>query len=108
LVDDYAGLVGLVQIEAVELHPWNAAVDDIEHADSLVLDSDPGEGVAKRCCTTRRLAATDSERYTVPALMAEWLGRLFIDYLRNGRGTTAVGAYSPGARPRFLAARPVS
>jgi bifunctional non-homologous end joining protein LigD len=47
-VDDYAGLVGLVQIGAVELHPWNATVDDIEHADRLVLDLDPGEGVAKQ------------------------------------------------------------
>ena len=35
-----------MQIGAVELHPWNASVDDIEHADRLVFDLDPGAGIA--------------------------------------------------------------
>ena len=45
-VDDVEGLVGLVAMGAVELHPWAATVDDIEHADRLVFDLDPGPGVA--------------------------------------------------------------
>ncbi len=45
-VDDLAGLLGLVEIGAVELHPWAATVDDIEHADALIFDLDPGEGVS--------------------------------------------------------------
>ena len=45
-VDSLEGLLGLVEIGAVELHPWNATVDDIEHADRIVIDLDPGEGVA--------------------------------------------------------------
>jgi bifunctional non-homologous end joining protein LigD len=45
-VEDLAGLLGLVEIGAVELHPWNASIDDIEHPDRLVFDLDPGEGVA--------------------------------------------------------------
>jgi bifunctional non-homologous end joining protein LigD len=44
-VDDLAGLIGLVEIGVVELHPWNATVDEIEHADQLVFDLDPGEGI---------------------------------------------------------------
>jgi bifunctional non-homologous end joining protein LigD len=41
-----AGLLGLVEMGAVELHPWNATVDDIEHADALVIDLDPGADVS--------------------------------------------------------------
>jgi bifunctional non-homologous end joining protein LigD len=156
-VDDVAGLIGLVEIGAIELHPWNATVDDIERADRLVFDLDPGEGIDwrfvidtalelrrilqdegfKPCpkvtggkglhlmvpataalthdeahaysrSIAERLAMADPERYTVSASMAQRRGRLFIDYLRNGRGTTAVGAYSPRARPGFPIAAPVT
>jgi bifunctional non-homologous end joining protein LigD len=34
--------------------------------------------------------------------------RIYIDYLRNGRGTTAIGAYSPRAREGFPVAAPVT
>jgi bifunctional non-homologous end joining protein LigD len=56
----------------------------------------------------QRLAATDTERYVTVADPAKRAGRIFIDYLRNGRGTTAVGAYSPRARPGFPIAAPVT
>jgi bifunctional non-homologous end joining protein LigD len=156
-VDDLAGLLGLVEIGAVELHPWGATVDNIEHPDQLVFDLDPGEGItwdlvietafrlrdmlaaeglASWPRTTggkgmhlmvpiepvmawnpaheltralaERLAASDPERYVTAATLAKRPGRLFIDYLRNGRGTTAVGAYSPRARPGFPVAAPVT
>jgi DNA primase len=44
-VDDEAGLLGLVQMKVVEIHPWGAKIDDIEHPDTLVFDLDPGEGI---------------------------------------------------------------
>lgn len=44
-VDSLEGFLGLVQIGAVELHPWNSTVEDIEHADRIVIDLDPGDGV---------------------------------------------------------------
>lgn len=149
-IDDLAGLLGLVQMNVVEVHPWNATVDDIEHADGLVFDLDPGEGIewpfvidtalalrdfletegftpwpklsggkglhvmaplqermthdeAHRysAAIADRIAAKDRKRYTISAAMAQRQGRLFVDYLRNGRGTTAVGTYSPRARPGF-------
>jgi bifunctional non-homologous end joining protein LigD len=156
-VDDLAGLLGLVEIGAVELHAWNARIDDIEHPDMLVFDLDPGEGVAwefvidtalrlrrmlkdeglepwpkltggkglhlmaaleptmdhdrarlyaKRIA--QRLAATAPDRYTLASEPEKRAGRIFIDYLRNGRGTTAIGTWSPRARAGFPIAAPVS
>ncbi|SFJ60410.1 DNA ligase D [Bradyrhizobium sp. Gha] len=155
-VDSLDGLLGLVQIGAVELHPWNARVEDFEHADRVVIDLDPGEGVewqevadtalelralmkregldpwpkltggkgvhlmapldeamlhdrahriARGLCS--EFAARDPQRYILSA-QARRSGRIFLDYLRNGRGTTAVGTYSPRVREDFPIAAPVT
>jgi bifunctional non-homologous end joining protein LigD len=45
-VDSVEGLLALVAMDAVELHPWAAMVDDIEHPDRLIFDLDPGPGIA--------------------------------------------------------------
>jgi bifunctional non-homologous end joining protein LigD len=154
-VDSLDGFLGLVHIGAIELHPWNSTVDDIEHADRLVIDLDPGDGVgwdavidaalsmrdlvkaeglvswpkltggkgihlmcpladrlshdeahrlARRLVTA--LSASDPGRYVLSA-QAKRRGRIFLDYLRNGRGTTAIGTYSPRAREGFPIAAPV-
>lgn len=156
-VDDLAGLLGLVEMDAVELHPWNATVDDIEYADRIVLDLDPGKGVGwdeviETALALRdvmeaegleswpkvtggkgihlmapleikithdrarllaksfanRLTEAHPERYLLSAAPSARKGRIFIDYLRNGRGNTAVGAFSPRARPGFPIAHPVT
>lgn len=44
-IEDAEGLLQLVQMNTLELHPWGASVDDPEHPDRLVFDLDPGEGV---------------------------------------------------------------
>ena len=156
-IDSLEGLLGLVEIGAIELHTWNATVGDIEHADMLVFDLDPGAGIswsfvvetalnlrgmledeglepwpkltggkglhlvaplepklthdeahqyARRLA--HRLATSAPERYTLTAAPQRRAGRIFIDYLRNGRGTTAVGAWSPRAKPGFPIAVPVT
>jgi bifunctional non-homologous end joining protein LigD len=155
-VDSLEGFLGLVSIGAVELHPWNATVENIEHADTLVIDLDPGEGVdwrrmidaalsmraiLKREGLTswpkltggkgihlmaplkepvphdqahawaRRLVgelADHAARHYILSAQASRRGRIFLDYLRNGRGTTAVGTYSPRVREGFPIAAPVS
>jgi bifunctional non-homologous end joining protein LigD len=156
-VDDLEGLLGLLEMKVVEVHPWDASVADIERPDTLVFDLDPGEGVgwdfvlktalglrdlvaeegldsgpkvtggkglhlmvpikpsllwndAHAYCKrlAERFVERDRDRYTLSASFAARPGRLFVDYLRNGRGTTAVGAYSPRARPGFPIAAPVS
>jgi len=44
-IEDVEGLLQLVQMNTLELHPWGATVDDPERPDRLVFDLDPGEGV---------------------------------------------------------------
>ncbi|MBV9531966.1 MAG: DNA ligase D [Bradyrhizobium sp.] len=155
-VDTLDGLLGLVEIGAVELHPWNAHVEDIEHADRIVIDIDPGEGVTwasvvESALRTRdlmkkegfatwpkltggkglhliaplKLRLTHDEAHAIARDIASTLamsfpgqyilsaqaqrsGQIFLDYLRNGRGTTAIGTYSPRAREGFPIAAPVT
>jgi bifunctional non-homologous end joining protein LigD len=156
-IDDLAGLLGLLDMDAIELHPWNATVDDIERADTMVFDLDPGVGIAWEFVRdsalalklilddegftswpkltggkgvhlmvpldtpmkhdeahrlsrqlANRLVKLAPKQYTLSANFAARRGRLFIDYLRNGRGTTAVGTYSPRAREGFPIAAPVN
>jgi bifunctional non-homologous end joining protein LigD len=72
----------------------------------LMMDHDQARGFAKQIA--QGLAATAPDRYTVAPAPERRTGRIFIDYLRNGRGTTAIGAWSPRARAGFPIAAPVS
>ncbi|MGP2492994.1 DNA ligase D [Mesorhizobium sp. PUT5] len=45
-IDGLAGLFGLVQGGALEIHSWQSALDDLERPDQIVIDLDPGEAVA--------------------------------------------------------------
>ena len=54
------------------------------------------------------LAERDPQRYTAQMAKAKRKGRIFIDWLRNERGGTAVAPYSARARRGAPAARPVT
>lgn len=156
-IADAAGLLGVVQMNAVELHTWNATHDRIERPDRFVLDLDPGEGVdwplvqeaallARTLLTelglqpflktsggkglhlvtpikrlydwdsvkgfTRQLvehlAALMPERFSALSGPRNRVGKIYPDYLRNGRGATTVCAWSARARPGLGISVPVA
>jgi bifunctional non-homologous end joining protein LigD len=157
IIRDAEGLLGLVQMSALEVHPWGARADKVERPDRLVFDLDPGPGIAwkdlvKTAFTVREALAqlgltgfpkttggkglhvvvpitrraTWEEAKGFTKAVAETLvrlfpnrlvavmskdrraGRIYVDYLRNARGATAVAAYSTRARPGGLVSLPVS
>ena len=55
-----------------------------------------------------QIAALDPKRFVANMSKAKRKGRIFIDYLRNGRGATAIAPYSPRARGTAPIAIPVS
>jgi bifunctional non-homologous end joining protein LigD len=70
------------------------------------ISHDEAHRYAKRLA--ERIARLDPMRFTLAASPGARSGKIFIDYLRNGRGTTAVGTYSPRARVGFPLAAPVT
>lgn len=157
VIEDLAGLVGLVQIGVLEIHPWGATAARLETPDRLIFDMDPdpslpwrlvaeaalamralladlglksfakstgGKGLhvvaplqprhdwatlaAAARALAERLAATAPDLYTVDLAKSARPGRIFIDYLRNNRGQTAVAPYSPRARAGAPVATPLS
>ena len=87
-VDDIEGVIDLVQMGVVELHPWGAHVDDVDHPDRLISDLDPGEGVDWKAIIT---SARDI-RARLSAMGLESFVRL-----SGGKGLHVVLPIRPGA-----------
>ena len=156
-VEDLSGLIALVQASVIEIHPWGATIADVDRPDRIVMDLDPGEGVAWAAVmegardVRARLAADGlasflkttggkglhvvvpldgsadwarvkayakgladamerdaPDRYLAKSAKAARRGRIYVDYLRNGRGATAVAAYSARARAGAPVSVPLS
>lgn len=147
MIEDVAGLVGLVQVDVLEIHVWGARADRVEKPDRVVFDLDPDEGlpwasvVAGARAVRLRLetlgldsvvkttggkglhvvvpldrrhgwelvkafargVAVDMakrlpDHFTASSAKADRRGRIYLDWLRNTRGATAVAAFSARAR----------
>src|SRR5439155_15674128 len=157
-VEDLKGLLALVQMSILEIHPWGARRDNVERPDRLTIDLDPdpdlpwkrvveaafttrdvltdhglesfvkttgGKGLhvvvpisprragwdeAKRFCkhVAGQIADAAPKLYTINMAKAARKGKIFVDYLRSGRGATAVAAYSTRAKPGATVSTPLA
>jgi bifunctional non-homologous end joining protein LigD len=146
-IDGLAGLTGVVQGGALEIHTWQSTIDDLERPDQIVMDLDPGEDVAwpdviaaAREVRERlnqaglasflktsggkglhvvapltpkadwarvkgfaksiadAMTADSPDRFIATITKSKRRGKVLIDYLRNGRGSTAIAPYATRAR----------
>ncbi|MDQ8188428.1 DNA ligase D [Pelagicoccus sp. SDUM812002] len=142
------GLVGLLQMGTLEIHPWNSRIDNLEKPDTIVFDLDPADGLPSETVVGAALLLRDILRdraglqsflkttggkglhvvvpirrgpswseakefsrsvskvlceqnpdaFTLNPSRSKRTGKIYIDYLRNGRGATAIAPYSTRAR----------
>lgn len=146
-IKDIKGLLSLVQMGTLEIHPWGSTIKNIEKPDIITIDLDPGDDLKWKDVVS---AAFDVKKYFAQLNLKSFVkttggkglhvviplkpqydweaiknfthhfvqtleelfpdkyiskmakskrkGKIFVDYLRNQRGATAIAAYSTRAR----------
>ncbi len=157
MANSLAALVALVQMGALELHPWGSRRPRLGCPDRIIFDFDPdddlgwkeivdavnviktllaeigltgylkttgGKGLHVVVPVKPRLGWDDvkgfsksvaelmvrafPDRYTDKVSKSRRRGKIFIDYLRNGEGATAISAYAVRGRAHAPVAVPVA
>jgi bifunctional non-homologous end joining protein LigD len=150
-------LIALLQMGALELHPFGASAPKLDRPDRLVFDFDPDEGISWATLVegvqllktlleelgletyvkttggkglhvvvpivptlgwgevkqftksiAELLVKSFPERYIAVVSKSKRSGKIFIDYLRNAEGATAIAAYSLRARENAPVATPIA
>jgi bifunctional non-homologous end joining protein LigD len=156
-IHDLSGLIALVQMGVLEIHPWGSRADRPDRPDRLIIDIDPapdliwadvvraagqvkqhlddlgltsfarttgGKGLHVVAPIDRRaswqdvkslarafcdaLVREEPERYIATASKAKRSGKVYLDYLRNEQGATAIASYSTRARSEAPVATPLA
>src|SRR5687768_4675822 len=128
VVRDAAGLVSLVQYGVLEVHTWGARAERLRELLSEIgleswLKTTGGKGlhvalpIARRSswaevsafarAVAERLVADEPERYLSKASKAARAGKIFVDWLRNTRGATAIAPWSTRAREGASVSAPI-
>ena len=156
VINDLAGLLALVQMGVLEIHPWGCRQDNPEKPDQLIFDLDPGpritwedvvesarfvrdylrdiglqsfvktsggKGIHVVVPLIRRSVWAEAKSFThavaqdivriaprnFVATMTKTRRehRIFVDYLRNQRGSTSVAPYSTRARDGATVSTPL-
>ena len=58
-IKDLVGLISLVQIGVLEIHPWGSTVDNVEQPDRITFDLDPDIGLPWSQVTAAALQIRD-------------------------------------------------
>jgi len=157
MANSTSALVALLQMGALELHPWGSQAPKLGFPDRLIFDFDPDDDLAwervaeaaeilktllgeiglegflkttggkglhvvipiqptlpwdQAKAFTKAVASllvrTFPDRFTAKLLKSTRQGKIFVDYLRNGEGATAVAPYSIRAKANAPVAVPIA
>lgn len=156
-IKNLRGLLSLVQLGVLEIHPWGSSIKDVNHPDMMTFDLDPAPEVPwKKVVAAAKLLKTELAKlklksfvkstggkglhvvvpiapnytweqvktfshafvkyivmnhpddYVGSASKVKRKGKIFIDYLRNQKGATAIAPYSTRARAGAPVAVPLA